>query len=310
MTVTRTTATMLTAMFAVFVALVVAARAEAGQFPIVKISEDETTVTYGWAARGGIDGYRFFLDGKPVSHTWDADRTNARFTKNGVPSVRPIPDSVDEGVIIVTPPPPPPPPPPVGNVVNVSGTLTSTQVNSYPTGTTVRGPFNVNGTLTMTRSGLTVERVSARALSVYGASNVTVRDSTFDNGGNVPANQSIIENASNLQILNNTFRNFYGRAAETHSEALFFGAGSSGLIEGNLFENNGNTAHIFFTWWPTYGSWPHDVCVRGNTFGPTAGAYFSVNMREEIPTSSNIRIAPGQPTVAGLSANQSFVRSC
>ena len=66
------------------------------------------------------------------------------------------------------------------------------------------------------------------------------------------------------------------------------------LIENNSFSNNGNTSHIFFTWFGNTAdpstSYPRNMCVRGNTFGPTHGAYYDVNLRGEIPTSANIKV--------------------
>ena len=100
-------------------------------------------------------------------------------------------------------------------------------------------------------------------------------------------------------IRNNTIRNFFVAAdSSAHSEGIFVGYSTNGLIDGNTFENNGNTSHIFFSWWGTAGYqgqnpatiYPRNICVRGNSFGATHGAYFDVNFREEIPSNANITI--------------------
>jgi hypothetical protein len=70
------------------------------------------------------------------------------------------------------------------------------------------------------------------------------------------------------------------------------------LIEGNTFTNNGNTSHIFFSYFGTAAyegtspssTYPRNMCVRGNTFNETHGAYYDVNFREEIPSNANIKI--------------------
>ncbi len=215
------------------------------------------------------------------------------------------------------PPPSPTPPPSSGNVIQLSGTVSSSQVNQAAasvSGTAiVRGPFTVNGTLTISRSNLIVDKATvngavefasvsgsgftngfAQAVTMSGASNILIENNTFDNGGRVPNPQSFITYSKGLVFRGNTFKNFWGQAAETHSEALYFGASSTGLIENNTFTNNGNTGHLFFTWFPgdPNSEYPRDVCVRGNTFNATWGAYFAIQFRSEIPSNANIRISP------------------
>ena len=81
-----------------------------------------------------------------------------------------------------------------------------------------------------------------------------------------------------------------------HSQAIYVGYSTNGLIEGNTFENNGTTSHIFFTWWGETAnpssSYPRNICVRNNTFrdGPDVFHYYDVNFRAEIPSSAGIVI--------------------
>ena len=49
---------------------------------------------------------------------------------------------------------------------------------------------------------------------------------------------------------NNTFRNFYmAPIRASHSQAIYVGYSTNGLIEGNTFENNGKTCAHLLTWW-------------------------------------------------------------
>ena len=115
-------------------------------------------------------------------------------------------------------------------------------------------------------------------------------------------------------IRNNTLRNYYvGPCCDTHSEAIFIGYSTNGLIEGNTFTNNGTTAHILFSWWGTAAyqgaapstTYPRNICVRGNTFGPRAGAYSDISINEAIPTTANIKIQRN-----ASSTNPAFLGTC
>jgi hypothetical protein len=74
--------------------------------------------------------------------------------------------------------------------------------------------------------------------------------------------------------------------------------GALKATDSNTFVDNGTTAHVFFTWWGSTAnsatSYPRRICVRGNTFGALHGAYYDLNFRAEIPTSSGIAIDPAQ----------------
>ncbi len=155
----------------------------------------------------------------------------------------------------------------------------------------------------------------AQRFSIHGADDVAVQGNAFDGMGVTSMNEIWDEPAGavpeRFTIRGNSFTGFWGPTSTTHSEALYVGYSADGLIEGNAFTDNGTTAHIFFTWFGTTAdsgsSWPRRICVRGNTFGPTHGAYFDVDMRVEIPLSSLIAIAPGQGATV---ANSAFIRAC
>jgi hypothetical protein len=248
-----------------------------------------------------------------------------------------------------TEPPPatPLPPPPVGpgGVVTLSGSYSPSAffqaVAVAPAGpVTARGPFTVTGDISVRRAGLRIENAtvqgtvdfdpgsngssfvngSAESFGISGADDVLVQGSTFDGHGVNTGNSILDEPAGStpdgFRIVGNTFRNFY-RDDGSHSEALYVGYSTNGLIEGNTFTNNGNTAHVFFTWFGSQAdpssSYPRNICVRGNTFNQTHGAYYAVDIRAEIPSSTGIDVEPGSNRVTadiGLSSSSRIVRNC
>jgi hypothetical protein len=225
-----------------------------------------------------------------------------------------------------SPPPTPTPSPPAvgpGGAVTLSGSYSPSAffqaVAVAPAGpVTVRGSYTITGNVAISRSNLRIEGAtvqgevdfgsgasgsslvdsSAMGFSITGADNILLQGNTFDGQGR--NNQNIIwdQPAGNTPdgfvIRGNVFRNFYIDGGDVHSEALYIGYSTNGLIENNTFTNNGNTSHIFFTWFGNTAnpatSYPRNMCVRGNTFGPTHGAYYDVNLRGEIPVSANIKV--------------------
>jgi len=148
-------------------------------------------------------------------------------------------------------------------------------------------------------SGSRLISSTAAGFDIFGADNITISGNGFDGGGVVPNNQIWDKPAGSTPdgfvIAGNTFRNFY-RDDGSHSEALYIGYSTDGLIQGNVFENNGSTAHVFFTYFGSLAdpalSFPRDMCVRGNTFGATHSAFLDVDVRPEIPRTANIVIQP------------------
>ena len=161
-----------------------------------------------------------------------------------------------------------------------------------------------------------------------GADGWRIRDSLWSGGagstqrqgcsGNVYA-QSFIGGdegnpSENWIIEASTFKNYVPTRSgcdSDHSEALYIECGArQGTIRNTTFTNNGNTAHIFFTWWPnqTQACYPDDICVEGNSFGSRAGAYYDIDSRAELPSSLGISIAPGQG--ASLNGPSSWMHAC
>jgi hypothetical protein len=144
-------------------------------------------------------------------------------------------------------------------------------------------------------SGSSLTNSHAMGFDIFGADNVTIAGNDLDGRGTVFQNHiwdAGGDTPDGWAVRGNSLSNYYH--GDDHSEALFIGYSRNGVVEGNTFTNNGTTAHIFFSWWGDVAdpgsSYPRNVCVRGNTFNATAGAYFDVNFREEIPTSANIKI--------------------
>jgi chitodextrinase len=221
---------------------------------------------------------------------------------------------------------PPPPQTQTSGVVELSGTVSAStvaqQIGAAPSGpVTVRpaagGNATVSGNLGLSRGNVTLQNLTftgivefdpgssgskivnsqAMGFNIFGADNIVVDGNSFDGRGSVPNNQIWDQPAGSTPdgfvITHNSFRNFY-RDDGSHSEALYIGYSTNGTVDGNTFENNGNTGHVFFTWWGSTAnassSYPRNMCVRNNSFGATHGAYFDVNFRAEIPTSANIVI--------------------
>jgi hypothetical protein len=149
-------------------------------------------------------------------------------------------------------------------------------------------------------TGTVLTDSQALGFNAFGVDGWRVEGNVFDGQGRVPQNnvwdQPAGQTPDNWTIRNNRFVHFYSADPGVHSEALFIGYSTSGLIEGNTFDDNGNTSHVFFTWFGSAAnaatSYPRNICVRGNTFGARHGAYYDVNLRAEIPTSAGIIVQP------------------
>ena len=228
-----------------------------------------------------------------------------------------------------------------GNVIQLSGSMSPAQVSnalgsSRPA--TLRGPVTITGSFDIPAS-VKLERATVQGnlgfgdSSVFdggsaygfdvtsGADNWTISNSTFD--GRMVDNQNLIWDApggngsDGWKITGNTLKNYYIAAdPSVHAEALYVGGYSSnGLIANNTFTNNGNTGHIFFTWFGNTGTtaaYPRNICVKGNTFNQTWTAYYSIDWRTEIPTSANIHIDPSniQLGTQALTSRSEFNSSC
>jgi hypothetical protein len=238
-------------------------------------------------------------------------------------------------------PPPPPPPPTTPGLIelsgNVSGSTVEQEIASAPSGAVTIRPakgatVTVSGDVGLSRPSVTLDGMTftgvvnfnpgstgsrlsnskAMGFNIFGADNIVLDGNSFDGRGvdnqNVIWDQPAGSTPDGWRITNNSFSNFY-RDDGSHSEALYVGYSTNGLIQGNTFTNNGNTSHVFFTWFGTMASastsYPRSMCVKDNTFNATHGAYFDVNLREEIPTSSGIKVQPDASIT-----NSAFSGSC
>ncbi len=234
--------------------------------------------------------------------------------------------------------------------IPVSGTISASslqsQINSAPAGAVTVGPasgqssFTITGNISINRANVTIDKAnipngidfnpgangssltnsSAYFFNIFGADDVTLKGNTFD--GQCKVNNNIIYDRpgqvpDRFRIQNNTIRNYCNAAdSSAHTEGIYLGYSTNGLIEGNTFTHNGSTSHIFFTWWGEIAdpaiSYPRSICVRNNTFGNTHTAYYAFNFREEIPLSSNIA-HENNNTVSGgpsFTTHPAFTRSC
>jgi hypothetical protein len=166
--------------------------------------------------------------------------------------------------------------------------------------------------------------VTKGGFNIWGASNVSIERNSLDGGGLVSSNQmwdSDGVHTDGFVIRGNKISNYRGADCLTHGEGLFIGGMvANGLVEGNTFENNGCTSHIFFSFWGDAAyrgadpstTLPHNICVRGNTFGPRyMETYFDINFRDEVvaagPAATGIKVDPAQNAVT---TNPEFDAAC
>jgi hypothetical protein len=201
--------------------------------------------------------------------------------------------------------------------------------------------FTVEGDLTIARTGLTLRGAqirgiidfepgsdgsslvdgSASGFGIFGADDITLEGNVFDGHGRIKDNQIWDQPAGQtpdrFRIVGNTFMNYYDdRTEDVHSQALYIGYATDGLVEGNSFTNNGSTAHIFLSYFGELAdparSIPRNICIRRNRFGPTHGGYDAVNLRREIPPTSGVDVARSN-VVSGdvtLISDPRFLRDC
>lgn len=202
--------------------------------------------------------------------------------------------------------------------VNADSSADVTGSNVTVRNSTIIGDFGLN----IRGNGFTMTDSTLRGnFNIFGADNTTLEGNTFDGLGRESSNQIWDDPARNAPdgfvIRNNTITGYHGANCDVHGEGLFIGGyASNGLVEGNHFEQNGCTSHIFFSWWgqSTYqggsqtAASPQHICVRNNTFGPRFSiTYFDINFRSEIPSSADIKVDPDQHA---STTNPEFNRDC
>ena len=128
--------------------------------------------------------------------------------------------------------------------------------------------------------------------------------------------QNFINNGSqNWIIENSTLKNYVPRqerCTTQHTEALWIGSAKNGSIRNNRFINNGNTAHIFFTWngLNVRANHPNDICVEGNTFQDVVNCCYDIQTRAELSSSLNISIDPAQVPQKAFLVPPNWLRRC
>lgn len=176
------------------------------------------------------------------------------------------------------------------------------------------------------------------------ADDVVIKDSVFSGGAGSPVeagcvgnfySQNMIDVSDSWSITGSQFLNYLPREGEPccsggpgsggtgecpsgsqvqdHSEALFIGADTSNIeIRDNEFENNGNTGHIFLTWWYCGGSYqrgcePRNICIEENLFGSRI-ASFDIDVAAELPNGSRVFVDPNQ--TFSMNGPNGWVRPC
>ncbi|HEX5395375.1 MAG TPA: dockerin type I domain-containing protein [Candidatus Saccharimonadales bacterium] len=152
-------------------------------------------------------------------------------------------------------------------------------------------------------NGCQVYNATIQSFTSHGADNVSFVNNnigpatpTCNVAQNFLWSASDTDGSSGWLLQGNTFHDF--QCDNPHSEALYIAnRAGPGLIENNIFTNNGSTSHIFWTWYNDQGSGctaygqnngsPHDWCTRNNTFYDTWDAYYAINIREELELSGN-----------------------
>ena len=174
----------------------------------------------------------------------------------------------------------------IQNVV-VTGDVDISNANVTVTNATIQGGISFGKGST----GSKLLNSYAEHVSIWSLDNIVLDGNSFDGHGQVKDGITMWDDPagdppSGWVFRNNDFRNFYVASdSSAHSQAIYIGYSTNGLIEGNTFENNGTTAHIFFTWWGETAnpstSYPRNICVRNNTFedGSSVFHYYDVNFR-------------------------------
>ncbi len=323
------------------------AAAEPASTRLKMVAETKSTITLAWTPIRGA-GYRFSAQKQPMSKTRNWKRSRVTFAKGSswfkVEAIG-LSERRQFDVFVLRSN--------HENVVELPATVTASDfqdaVASAPPGPlTVRprariSAFTVNGDVALDRAQVTIEHGAFQqiefdpgssgswlldstvlAAHIYGADDVTWLRSTFDGQG-VVAQNFILPRPSdngvlNFRIFDSALLNYHVRADESlHSEALYIGALSEGLIQGNTFTDNGTTAHIFFTWFggEAEADYPRNICVTGNRFQRSHNPAFAITVRPGIPVSANIRVDPKSnrsdtPHLIGneFGVMSTFVRPC
>lgn len=227
------------------------------------------------------------------------------------------------------PPPPPAPPAPAG-VVSVGDFQAALKPGAVFKDITVAGSVHI-AVPDVTLQNVTLRGIdfdpgsdgsrmigcNARAFYISGPDDIVIQETVFDGQGDEEGciiwDKPAGDTPKRWKLQGCTFRNFYA-PDPAHTQALYLGYSEDGLVESCHFDNNGNTAHVFLTWFGNLAkpsmSYPRRICIRANTFGPTHTAWYSINVLAEVPTASGICIEPGQPSVKPLSNRNDLERVC
>ena len=228
------------------------------------------------------------------------------------------------------------PPPPAGNVVKIDGTVNASSLNqkiaAAPAGAVTVMPadgkatFTVSDDIRLARDNVTFRNGSFKNIVADGKGNGfvfdsctvhawglrNVRDWTIKNCNQVfngqlwnspefgPLGGSCMYSCKNWKILDTIHSGHYDAAGSPqHCEAWYIAGGNDGgLIKGCTFDNGGNTAHLFWTWWggsqTDAATWPKNICVTQTKFTRCHNPSFHTNLRAELqntPLNNHLDVA-------------------
>lgn len=313
-------------------------------------ASSDTGITIGWdpaTDNTGVTNYRIYRDGTMIGQgagssggfadTWaDSGLACGKSYQYAVEAQDAAGNtgpkaSISASTAACSPPPPPP-------ATTISGAECSSR--AQVAGAVIEN-VTVNGDCDITAQNVTIRNTiltgavkftpsasggkllnsSAQGFYIFGADNVTLDDNVLDARGtdniNIIWDEPAGNRPDNFVIRNNHIMNVYSSTDPTsHNEGIYVGYSAGGLIEGNTFTNNGNSAQLFFT---NFGnqfndsSYPRNICVRGNTFQETHGAYFDINFGGNVttvgPATTQIRIDPNNVMPHGIT-NPEFIATC
>ncbi len=265
-------------------------------FEVRKLAENASSITLGWDAQPGADGYRFYRDGTAVSRTFDPSRTSVKFAKgesykievlilsagaSGVypppppppTTTAPPPTTTPPPVTTAPPPPPttteppptttePPPPPPLSGYPDASntGVVNEAALTYWPGHEPGANPSPVY----IQTDGAVIENKIFRRVVIVFAKNVTFRNVRFKHNSDYYMLLSEAGVDANIQVFDSEFDGM--GAAQINAAVAGPGwtltrVDIQGVQDGAKLQNNTNV----------YDSWIHNLWVTCDLGGPVPG---------------------------------------
>ncbi len=290
----------LLALASVSALVMVAGGAAADSFSLTVVSQNNTSITFSYPAQTGF-GYLYSANGTVVSRTYDASKTQVRFSKANSYEVAAIVKGTT-GSYPTAPPPPPPPPPPTGAWPDATNTGTPPGVTLHACNgnITTTGTYDLcqfNGAVTVNAANVKITRSlilgpvrPSDTLTGLVISDTTINCQCLSNSDNdTPV--AIMENnytllrvniynaghgaaVKNNVVIQDSYIHGLGNNNQAHKDGIFIGDGHGSRIIHNNVECNDGPARgctaaigIFDDFSDVY-----DFVIDGNLLN-TGGAY-------------------------------------